>query len=154
MKSTIVYIIYLGPNSISWSCKKQQKVAKSFTEAKYCRIASATTELLWLQELFKELCLPLIGKPLIYLYNIGATYLCANPAYHSWMKHFSIYYYFVHELVSKKELVSDVPSNHYLADLLIKYLSLSKHQWLMSKIGVASSTTILRGRVDVINSNP
>lgn len=128
--------------------KKQKTVAKSSTE-----IASTTTELLWLQELFKELHLPLAGKPLIYSDNIGATYLCANPVFYSRMKHLSIDYHFVCDLVAKQELaVSHVPSSHQPADLLTKPLGPSRHQWLMSKIRVASSTTILRGRVGVISS--
>jgi len=53
-KSTIAYLIYVGPNAISWSYKKQLTVAKYSTKAEYRTIVTTTTELLWLRELLKE----------------------------------------------------------------------------------------------------
>ena len=74
-KSTGAYIIYFESNPISWSCKKQPIIVKSFVEAEYRTIASTTTEILWLQELLKELNHPLSNKPLVHSDNLGATYL-------------------------------------------------------------------------------
>jgi len=34
-KSTTTYLIYMGPNAISWSSKKQPTVAKSLMKAEY-----------------------------------------------------------------------------------------------------------------------
>lgn len=64
-KSTAAYIIYFGSNPISWSCKKQRAVVKSSTEAEYRTIASTTMEVLWLQQLFKELHILLPTRPTI-----------------------------------------------------------------------------------------
>jgi len=50
-KSTSAYIIHIGSNSISWSCKKQSSVAQSSTEVEYKTIAFTTGELMWLQQL-------------------------------------------------------------------------------------------------------
>ena len=99
-KSTAAYIIYLGPNAISWSWKKQPIVARSSNEAEYRTIASTTSKILWLRELLKELHFPLTKAPLLMLDNIGATYLCANPVFHTRMKHLAIDYHFVRELVA------------------------------------------------------
>lgn len=151
-KSTAAYIIYYGSNPISWSCKKQSTVAKSSTEAEYRTIASTAMELLWLQQLLKELHCPLNEKPLIHSDNLGATYLCANPVFHSRMKHIAIDYHFVRDLVTNKELqVRHIPSSHQLADLLTKPLASPRHHLLKSKIGVVASSTILRGRVGIIS---
>lgn len=152
-KSTAAYIIYFGSNPISRSCKKQRTVAKSSTEAEYWTIASTTMELLWLQELFKELHCSLSSRPTIYSDNLGATYLCANPVFHSRMKHLAIDYHFVRDLVQSNKLqVLHVPTGSQLADLPTKPLSSSRHLMLTSKIGVLDPSTILRGRVEA-NSN-
>nr|KYP72066.1 Copia protein [Cajanus cajan] len=138
---------------ISWQCKKQQTIAKSSTEAEYRTIGSTADELLWFRELFRELRLPFALPPTVYSDNIGATYLCANPVFHSRMKHLAIHYHFVRDLVTNKEIqVHHIPSSHQLADLLTKSLSPTWHSTLMTKIGVLSSTTILRGRIGVIKS--
>jgi hypothetical protein len=136
-KSTGAYVVYLGPNAISWSCKKQSTVARSSTEAEYRTIATTTAEILWLRQLLHELGLVLNQPPTIFSDNIGATYLCANPVFHSRMKHLAIDYHFVRDLVAANQLqVSHVSSSHQLADLLTKSLSSPCHNFLKSKIGV------------------
>ncbi|PNX56481.1 putative copia-type protein [Trifolium pratense] len=151
-KSTGAYIVYLGPNAISWSCKKQSTVARSSTEAEYRTIGSTTTELLWLQQLLLELGIQLPQPPTIFTDNIGANYLCTNPVFHTRMKHLAIDYHFVRDLVGKKELkVSHVPSSHQLADLLTKPLARNRHDFLTSKIGVVEPSSILRGRKGAIS---
>ena len=69
-----VYIIFLGPNPISWSSKKQRSVACSSTEAEYRAIASVTTELQWVSSLLEELGVLVSVPPTLYSDNIGATY--------------------------------------------------------------------------------
>ena len=68
------------------------------------------------------------------------------------MKNLAIDYRFVRDLVTNKELlVSHVPSSHQLKDLLTKPLSSSWHFFLLDKIGVHCSSTILRGHIGVVN---
>ncbi|XP_019091190.1 PREDICTED: uncharacterized protein LOC109128754 [Camelina sativa] len=81
--STNGYVIYLGRNPISWSSKKQSGVARSSTEAEYRAVAKTTAELCWLSSLYSELRIQLPSALVIYCDNIGATYLCANPVFHS-----------------------------------------------------------------------
>lgn len=103
MKSTTAYVIYFGPNAISWIWKKQSTVAKSSTKVEYHTIAITVIELLWSQHLLKELHIPPDPFPTVYSSNIGATYLCVNPVFHSCMKHLAIDYHFVQDLVANKQ---------------------------------------------------
>lgn len=73
---------------------------------RYRTIGSITAEILWLKELFKDLRLTLPGKPHIYSATIGATYLCANPVFHTRMKHLAIDYHFVRDPVTNLQISS------------------------------------------------
>ncbi|KAH9772008.1 hypothetical protein KPL71_012888 [Citrus sinensis] len=80
--STTGYIVYLGRNPISWSSRKQRTLARSSTEAEYRAVAATTAEVLWVQNLLRELGYLPTNKPVIYCDNIGATYVAANPKFH------------------------------------------------------------------------
>lgn len=97
--STGAYIVYSGRHPIAWSYKKQTGVARSSTEAEYRSLASTTAELCWILSLMSELSLKSTQTPAIYCDNIGATYLAANPVFHSRMKHLALDYHFVRHQV-------------------------------------------------------
>ena len=99
--STIVFVLYLGKNPISWCSKKQRTVPHSFTEVEYRVVASTTAEVNWVQSLLKELHVTLPSPPARYCDNVGATYVCANWVFYSRMKHIAIDYHFVRDQMSK-----------------------------------------------------
>ena len=104
-------------------------------------------ELQWVKSLLSEL---LSSPPTLFPDNLGATFLSANPVFHSRMKHFAADYHFVHDLVQSSELpVVHVSVDDQLADALTKSLSRPRLFSLCNKISVISSTTILRGRIRV-----
>ena len=74
-------------------------VAQSTTEAEYHAIATAVAELNWVTNLLKELKVSSTHTPTIYYDNVGATYLCVNPVFHSCMKHIAIDFHFVRDQV-------------------------------------------------------
>ena len=102
---------------------------------------AAAAELQWVKSLLLDLVAPVQLSPTLFLENLGVTYLCANPIFHSCVKHFTIDYHFVRDLVQSFELrVIHVSDDDQLADVLIKPLSRSHLFSLCNKIGVISGT--------------
>lgn len=135
--STNAYVIYLGHNPVSWSSKKQRGVARSSTEAEYRAVANTASEVRWLCSLLTELGVHVPKAPVIYCDNIGATYLCANPVFHSRMKHIALDYHFIRNQIQEGILrVSHVSTHDQLADALTKPLSRVQFHTACCKIGV------------------
>ena len=138
---TGAYVVFLGANPIAWSFTKQRSVAHSSTEAEYRAIASTAAEMEWIKSLLKELGVFLPSPPVIYSDNLGATYLCANPVFHSRMKHLAIDYHFVRDLVQNQNLrVVHISGADQLADALTKSLLRPRLLSLCSKIGVSDGS--------------
>ncbi|KAK0608463.1 hypothetical protein LWI29_031040 [Acer saccharum] len=145
-RSTTAYIVFLGSTPISWCSKKQHTVARSSTEAEYRAIAAAAAELNWLGNLLSKLRIQAPDIPVIYCDNVGATYVCANPMFHSRMKHVVIDFFFVRDQVARKQLrVAHVHTNDQLADSLTKSLNRKQFFDHRIKIGILDGSSILRG---------
>ena len=136
-KSTSAYVVFHGANPISWSSKKQKTVARSSTDSEYRALASASSEVYWLQCLLRELEHPLPSTPRIWCDNVSATYLAANPVFHSRSKHLELDFHFVRDQVRQKHLiVSYIPTTDQLADALTKPLSKTRFLHLKAKLMV------------------
>lgn len=117
--STSTHIVYFGGNAISWCSKKQKSVARSSTKAEHRALASCTAEVLWIQNLLRELHAKCLSSPQIFYDNIGATYLSVDSVFHSRMKHISIDYHIVRDHVARGSfIVSHVSSKINLLMLL------------------------------------
>lgn len=64
-KSTSGFCIFFGGNLISWGSKKQSIISRSSTEAEYRCLATAASELIWLNSLFCDLYISLLQKPIL-----------------------------------------------------------------------------------------
>lgn len=137
--STNAFILYIGATPIAWSSKQQTGIAHSSTEVEYRAVANTAAEMKLVCSLLTELGITLKHPPVVFCDNVGATYLSANPVFHSRMKHLARDFHFVRENFRSRALrVTHVSTKDQLANAVTKPLPRSRFTELVSKIGVVS----------------
>jgi hypothetical protein len=92
-------------------------MSRSSTQVEYKSHANATANVICLQSLLHELSVPSPPSARLWCDNIRATYLSANPVFHTCTKHIEIDYHFVRERVAKKLLeIRFISSKDQVAD--------------------------------------
>lgn len=151
--STSAYIVFHGSNPISWVSRKQKTVARSSTDSEYRALAAAASEVYWLQCLLRELNSTIPTIPRVWCDNVSATYLAANPVFHSRSKHLELDFHFVRDQVRQKNLiVSYISTVDQLADALTKPLSKARFLLMRDKLMVHSPIG-LRGGVEQLTKS-
>ena len=146
-RSTSGYCVFLGPNLISWSAKKQPTVSRSSAESEYRSLAQVCAETVWIHYLLRELHIPQSAPITLYCDNLSTTYMASNPVFHARTKHIELDYHFIRELVlAGTHRVQFVPSVDQTADLFTKGLHKQRFELLRSKL-VLHRPSGLRGSI-------
>lgn len=136
-RSTSDFNVYFGSNLVQWASRKQKVVALSSTEAEYRVVNHASTEIIWIKNLLSELKFDSFSVPIIWCDNMSTGALTSNVVFHSRAKHIEINVHFVREQVAAKKLkVQYVPTEHQVADILTKPLSIARFEMLRSRLNM------------------
>ncbi|KAK6136956.1 hypothetical protein DH2020_029301 [Rehmannia glutinosa] len=123
-KSTGGHCIFFGEYLLTWNSKKKNVVSRSSAESKYRSLADTTTDIGWVQSLFRELGISFEALSTIWCDNVSAINIAQNPVHHNRTKHIEIRHHFLRDCVSKRKIeISFVPSQDQLADIFTKPLT-------------------------------
>ncbi|GKD66750.1 ribonuclease H-like domain-containing protein, partial [Tanacetum coccineum] len=136
-RSTSGYCVFLGDNLLSWSAKRQHTISRSSAEAEYRGVANVVAETAWIRNLLRELHSPLLTVTLVYIDNVSAVYMSANPLQHQRTKHIEIDIHFVCDMVKAGHVwVLHVPSRFQYADIFTKGLPSALFEDFRSSLSV------------------
>jgi len=140
-RSVSGFVILFGGSLISWKSKKQPTVALSSAEAEYRSMRHVTAELAWLTRLLSEFQVPTILPVPVKSDSLAALYIARNPVFHERTKHIELDCHFVREKLQQGLIsLSHIKTHAQPADLLTKPLPRVQHRFLLSKLGVSSSS--------------
>ena len=128
-KSIFGYAVLLNGSPVAYKTKQQTVVALSSTEAEYIGMCEAVKELMAVKNLLEFLQVS-VKKPFrVYNDNQGALYIGKNLASVSRTRHVEMKYYFVQDLVEKKEIqLVYKKTTEMIADIFTKALGRVKFQ--------------------------
>ncbi|CAN0840831.1 Retrovirus-related Pol polyprotein from transposon TNT 1-94 [Linum grandiflorum] len=142
-RSTSGWCVKLGSSVISWHCKKQDRVAKSSTEAEYRSMSEVSSELVWLHRLLVELGVYCHVPVQLYADNMSAIHITTNPVLHERTKHIEVHVHYIRQLVSDGWLqLRYLTTEEQPADILTKAVCTSRHWFLAYKLMLRQAPSV------------
>ncbi|SCZ92781.1 BZ3500_MvSof-1268-A1-R1_C146g00776 [Microbotryum saponariae] len=99
--STMGYVFYLAGAAVSWSSKRQTRVADSTTDAEYLALSHAGKEAIYLNQLLSELHVCPIAAAHIFTDNEAAAAVAHDPVRTSGTRHIRLREHFVRDMVNR-----------------------------------------------------
>ncbi|SGY70301.1 BQ5605_C004g03135 [Microbotryum silenes-dioicae] len=103
-RSTMGYAFIYSGAAIAWCSKREHRVAKSTTDAKYLSLSYASGDAIHFSELLAKLGHPVLGPVVIYGDNQGSLALAQHPTNHHGSRHVRISKHYVRKRVAEKEI--------------------------------------------------
>lgn len=136
-KSNSGYLFKYNGSCISWSCRKQESVSLSSTEAEYISLSEATQEAIWLRRLMNDFEIKIHKAVIIYEDNQSCLKLTQNDKFSRKTKHIETKFNFVRDLVNKNIIkLLYCPTEQMEADMLTKPLQAIKIKYFCELIGL------------------
>jgi len=119
---------------IGWSCRKQNTIGLSTTEAEYVSAANCCSQILWVRNQLEDYSLWYTSVPIL-CDNTSAINLSKNRIQYSRSKHIEIKHRFIRDHVQKKNIaLSFVDTENQLADIFTTPLLKDKFNFLKGKL--------------------
>lgn len=126
-KSNSGYYCSVNGGAISWSCRKQDVVAMSSTEAEFIALSETCKEMNWIRRVVKDFGVNINGPTTIYTDSQSAISMINNQKFSNRTKHIDVKYHYVRDKVMTKEAVlAYQPTDKNVADMMTKPLGGTK----------------------------
>ncbi|GKA98998.1 ribonuclease H-like domain-containing protein [Tanacetum coccineum] len=126
---------------------------KSYVEAKYRSMSSATCEVIWLSNLLGDVGVKNLLPVVMYCDNSSALQIAANLVFHEKSKHFEIDVHLVREKVASGVIkTKKIHTSQQIADIRTKGLDIEQLNMLCEKLGMLDMFKVenLREGVEVL----
>ncbi|SGY91553.1 BQ5605_C038g11679 [Microbotryum silenes-dioicae] len=121
--STMGYVFYIAGSAVSWSSKRQSRVADSTTDAEYLALSHAGKEGIYLSQLLEELHVQPVAPAHIFTDNEAAAAIARDPVRVSGTRHIRLREHFVRDMVNRGDIsLSHVGTSDMVADIFTKAL--------------------------------
>lgn len=127
-KSNSGYAFFYNNGLIDWSCRKQNCVSLSSTEAEFVSLSDACQEAAWLQRLLLDFHQRVNLPITIFEDNQSCLKIAKDERFSNRTKHIDTKYHFVKDYIQRKLVKCEYcPTDEMIADLFTKPLAKPKH---------------------------
>ncbi|SGZ28074.1 BQ5605_C026g10270 [Microbotryum silenes-dioicae] len=121
--STMGYVFYIAGSAVSWSSKRQSRVADSTTNAQYLALSHAGKEGIYLSQLLEELHVQPVAPTHIFTDNEAAAAVARDPVRVTGTRHIRLREHFVRDMVNRGDIsLSHIGTSDMVADIFTKAL--------------------------------